>query len=65
MACILERGITLIHPYSKNKSDYADLINFSCCLKLEQTIVRDNGGMKITTAFNTSPNLIYHFELVK
>ena len=28
---ILERGITLIHPYSRNKSDYTDLIYVSCC----------------------------------
>ena len=28
MARILERGITLFHPYSRNKSDYADLIYF-------------------------------------
>ena len=24
MACIFERGITLIHPYSRNKSDQKD-----------------------------------------
>ena len=29
MARILERGITLIHRYSRNKSDYVDFIYFS------------------------------------
>ena len=28
---ILERGITVIHPNSRNKYDYTDFINFSCC----------------------------------
>ena len=63
MARILERGITLFHPYSRNKSDYADLINFSCCFW--NRLVRDNGVMKLASAFNISPNLIHHFELVK
>ena len=31
MVGILEKGITLNHPYSRNKSDYTDLIYFSCC----------------------------------
>ena len=29
LACILESGITLVHPHSRNKSDFKDLI-FPC-----------------------------------
>ena len=30
LACILESGIILVHPFSRNKSDFTGLI-FSCC----------------------------------
>ena len=33
MARILGRGITLVYPYSGNKSDYKDTVYFSCCFQ--------------------------------
>ena len=43
-ARIIERGITLIHPYCRNKSGYTDFIYFSC----KQTSISkgSNGEMK-------------------
>ena len=62
MAHILERGITLFHPYSRNKSDYADLFFL---LFLKQIGKGNNDEIKFSTAFNNSSYFIHYFELVK
>ena len=60
MVRILERGITLVCPYSRNKSDYTDLIYFSCSFSKG-----NNSEVEMTLAFNNSSDLIHRFELVK
>ena len=60
---ILKRGITLIHPYSRNKSD-KDLFIFSCCVwnGIKRRIIVKT---EMAWVFNTSPNFIHCFELIK
>ena len=60
MAHILERGITLIHPYYRNKSDQKDkffeklfLVVFEICKVNDDEITY------------TSVNFIHHLDLVK
>ena len=39
LARILKSGITLVHPYSRNKSDFTDLI-FSCYVLLASYMLK-------------------------
>ena len=64
MARILERGITLIHPCSRNKSKRSSLI-FLVVSKWKSRPKGNHGEIQVTSAFNTSLNFIHRFELVK
>ena len=62
-------------PYSLKKNNFNPLlfqylvwvhkVELFFLLFLKQFGKGNNGETKITSAFNTSPNLIHHFELVK
>ena len=60
---LLKEKLTLIHPYSRNKSVSTDLIYFSC-FKTESTL-GSKSKIETTVALNTSPNFIHCFVLAK
>ena len=55
---ILGRGITLIHPYSRNNSDY-HRVDLFFLLFLQQNSKGNNSEVEMTLTFNTSPNLTW------
>ena len=64
MVCILERGITLVYPYSRNKSDQKDKFTFFF-LFFKQNGEGNSIELVMTSALNTTPKLIHRSELVK
>ena len=62
MTGILERGI-LLCSNSRNKSDQEICLIFLIVFKIEYR--GNHSEIEITSAFNTSPNFIHCFEMVK
>ena len=62
MVRILERGITLFHPYSRNKSHKKDKFYLSFCFR--NGTVKGNmviGEIEVATAVSISAKYIQHF----
>ena len=57
---ILERGITLFHSYSRNKSDYKNKLLYSMLFSKWNSKGK-HGEIAVTSDLSTSPNLFFSF----